>query len=288
MEVKLQSVTPDMAAALLANNGHNRKLNANRVQGLVAAMRSGEWRLNGETIIVSDTGKLMDGQHRLKAVMAFGQPVQLLVAYGANEDAFHTIDTGKGRSPGDILSMSDVRNPTACAAVAKLVWQIIHRVPLTTPAPASYLLKVLERFPSIQKWALETNGKGASTIVPQASLITALVYLEDIAKKPASALDFYEGVTVGANLSEGSPVLALRNRIINVRSSGGRLGAEHAWPITAKALSYFEASQKVSKLRFVQSQGPAEVPDLFDVHLAHLSPSQRLGDLLPPDRNRIK
>lgn len=288
MEVKLQSVTPDMAATLLANNGHNRKLNSNRVNGLVAAMRSGEWQLNGETIIVSDTGKLMDGQHRLKAVIAFGRPVDLLVAYGANEDAFHTIDTGKGRSPGDILSMSEVRNPTACAAVAKLIWQIIQRVPLTTPAPTSYLLKVLERFPSIQKWAMETNGKGASTIVPQASLVAALVYLEDIAKKPASALDFYEGVVVGANLPESSPILALRNRCINVRQSGGRLGAEWAWPITAKALSYFEAGQKVTKLRYVQSRGAAEVPDLFDVHVAHLSPSQRLGDLLPPERTRIK
>jgi hypothetical protein len=288
MEVKLQSVTPDMAAALLANNGHNRKLNSNRVNGLVAAMRSGEWQLNGETVIVSDTGKLMDGQHRLKAVIAFGRPVDLLIAYGANEDAFHTIDTGKGRSPGDILSMSDIRNPTACAAVAKLVWQIIHRVPMMTTAPASYLLKVMERFPAIQKWAIETNGKGANTILPQASLITALVYLEDIAKKPASAIDFYEGVTVGANLSEGSSVLALRNRIINARSSGQRLGADWAWPITAKALSYFEAGQKVTKLRYVQSRGPAEVPDLFDVHLSHLSPSQRLGDLLPPERNRIK
>lgn len=288
MEVKLQSVTPDMAATLLANNGHNRKLNSNRVNGLVAAMRSGEWQLNGETIIVSDTGKLMDGQHRLKAVIAFGRPVDLLVAYGANENAFHTIDTGKGRSPGDILSMSEVKNPTACAAVAKLVWQIIHRVPLTTPAPTSYLLKVLERFPSIQKWSLETNGKGANTIVPQASLVAALVYLEDIAKKPASALDFYEGVVVGANLPESSPILALRNRCINVRQSGGRLGAEWAWPITAKALSYFEAGQKVTKLRYVQSRGPAEVPDLFDTHLAYLSPSQRLGDLLPPERTRIK
>lgn len=288
MEVKLQSVTPDMAATLLANNGHNRKLNSNRVNGLVAAMRSGEWQLNGETIIVSDTGKLMDGQHRLKAVIAFGRPVDLLVAYGANENAFHTIDTGKGRSPGDILSMSEVRNPTACAAVAKLIWQIIQRVPLTTPAPTSYLLKVLERFPSIQKWAMETNGKGASTIVPQASLVAALVYLEDIAKKPASALDFYEGVVVGANLPESSPILALRNRCINVRQSGGRLGAEWAWPITAKALSYFEAGQKVTKLRYVQSRGAAEVPDLFDVHVAHLSPSQRLGDLLPPERTRIK
>lgn len=288
MEVKLQSVTPDMAATLLANNGHNRKLNSNRVNGLVAAMRSGEWQLNGETIIVSDTGKLMDGQHRLKAVIAFGRPVDLLVAYGANENAFHTIDTGKGRSPGDILSMSEVRNPTACAAVAKLIWQIIQRVPLTTPAPTSYLLKVLERFPSIQKWAMETNGKGANTIVPQASLVAALVYLEDIAKKPASALDFYEGVVVGANLPESSPILALRNRCINVRQSGGRLGAEWAWPITAKALSYFEAGQKVTKLRYVQSRGAAEVPDLFDVHVAHLSPSQRLGDLLPPERTRIK
>lgn len=286
MKVEKIDVTPDYAASLLANNGHNRKLNMNRARALAAYMRSGSWQLNGETIIVSESGKLLDGQHRLKAVTIYGLPVSMLVATGAPDAAFTTIDTGKTRSPGDILSMSDVRNPTACAAAAKLIWQMHQRVPITTAAPPSYLLKVLERYPSIQRWAEKTNGMGSATIVPQSSLIAAQAYLEDVAGKPATAQAFFKGVTEGASLEEGSPILALRNRIINVRSSGGRLEALYAWPIVAKAVSYFEAGQKVSKLRYVQSSGPVERPDLFDLHISDMAPSQRLVDLLPPERNK--
>lgn len=283
MKVELIDVTPDYAEALLANNGHNRKLTMNRSRALAAAMRSGAWQLNGETVIISESGKLLDGQHRLKAVTIYGQPVQMLVATGANDSAFSTIDTGKTRSAGDILSMWEIKNPTACAAAAKLVWQLLHREPLTTPAPPAYLLKVIERYPAIAKWASRANGLGVRTIVPQGTLIAGLTYLEDIAQKPATAEDFYIGLTEGANLGDGSPILALRNRLINVRSSSGRMDAIHAWPIVAKAISYFEASQKVSKLRYTKSGSVTEAPDLFDVHVSHLTPSQRLVDLLPPE-----
>lgn len=281
MRVELMDVTPDMAVAWLADNGHNRSLNRNRAATLAAAMRSGEWQVNGETIIISGTGKLLDGQHRLKAVTLFGRSVPMLVATGADDGAFKTIDTGRTRSSGDILSMSQIKNPTAVSATAKLIWQMMHGQPMTSVAPVSYLLKVYERFPSLEKWAIKTNGKGVNTIVPQSALLAGLVYLEDIAKKPATARDFYEGVTEGANLSEGSPILALRNRVINVRASGGRLDAAFAWPTVAKAISYFERGEKVTKLRWTKSSGKIETPDLFDSHIERLTPVQNLVDLQP-------
>lgn len=282
MKVELIDVTPDLAQAWLSKNAHNRKMNARRAANLAAYMRSGEWQVNGETIILSENGLLLDGQHRLKAVTLFGRAVPMMVAFGASDSAFATIDTGKARSPGDILSMSDIKNPTACAAAAKLIWQLMHQQPMMVAVPPSYLLKIIERYPSITKWASKTGGMGVNTILPQSVLIAACAYLDDIARKPATAEAFFKGVTEGAGLPEGSPILALRNRLINVRAASGKISAEHGWPITARALSYFEASQKVSKLKYEKSSGPAEWPTLFDVHISDLTPSQRLVDLLPP------
>jgi hypothetical protein len=288
VQVELVNVTPDIAEMYLANNGHNRPLNRNRVSSLSAAMQSGEWKLNGETIILSETGKLLDGQHRLKAVVHYGKPVDLLVARGAPDDSFITIDTGKTRSTGDILHMTGVNDGGISAAVAKLLWQMLRRQSLQTPAPASYLIKVLDRYPSAKKWIAATAGSKVNTVTSRSCLVLACVYLEDIAQKPYDAGRFFKAVTEGANLPEGDPVLALRNRLITVRSSGGRLDSSWSWPITAKAVSYFEAGQKVSKLRYVKASGPLEVPDMFDAHFKNLTPSQRLVDLLPPERRTQK
>jgi len=286
MRVELIDVTPDIAATYLASNGYNRPMNRNRVWALAAAMRSGEWQMNGETVIISETGKLLDGQHRLKAVISYGRAVPMLVATGASDNAFVTIDTGKTRSAGDILHMSGVKDGGISAAVAKLLWQMMSRVPLQTPAPPAYLLKVLERFPSAEKW-IKRTGPSVNTVTSRSSLVLALIYLEDIAQKPMAAERFFKGVTEGANLEEGSPILALRNRIIAIRRDAGRLDSAWSWPITAKAVSYFETGRAVSKLRYVKSTGPLEVPDLFDDHVSSLTPSQRLVDLLPPERKEM-
>lgn len=283
MRVELTNVTPDFANELLARNGHNRPLQKNRVRALAAAMRSGRWAVNGETVIVSEDGVLLDGQHRLKAVTEYGQAVDLLIAYGAPPSAFETIDTGKARSAGDILGMQGVKYPQKTASTAKLVWQMIHRVPLLTTAPPVYLAEVAERFPAIEKWAAKTAGMGVDTILPESTLLAAMVYLEDIAKRPALADDFFSSLIEGAGLEQGSPILALRNRIIRLRSSGARVEAKMAIPITMKAISAFEEGRKAERFRLEQSSGPVEVPERFDHHVRRLTPSQRLGDLLPPE-----
>lgn len=284
MRVELMDVTPEVANTWLANNGHNRSLTANRVRSLAAAMRSGKWAMNGETVIISETGKLLDGQHRLKAVTEFGRPVQMLVAFGASDASFETIDTGKARSPGDILSMSQVSNPTAVAASAKLIWQMHHGLSLLTACPPVYLLKVAERYPAIQYWAKKTAGMGAATITSQSVLIACLAYFENIAKKPALAQKFFDDLTEGADLSDGSPVLALRNRLIRLRISGGKVETKWSLPITIKAISSFEAGRKAERFKIIQSTGAAERPDMWDAHIRALTPEERLSDLLPPER----
>ena len=66
-------VTPKMAEALLSRNGGNRPViwtgPVRSVSAYAAAMSRGEWVLNGEPIIISSTGELNDGQHRLHAEM---------------------------------------------------------------------------------------------------------------------------------------------------------------------------------------------------------------------------
>lgn len=66
-------VTPEMAAAWLECNTHNRTMNERSVATYAGAMARGEWRENGETITFSRPPRvLLDGQKRLLAVVRSG------------------------------------------------------------------------------------------------------------------------------------------------------------------------------------------------------------------------
>lgn len=101
---EIRVITPSAAAALLEKNIRNRTLNKRHYQGLSQAMRSGEYVLNGETVVIDSDGNLLDGQHRLHACIDAGKSFVTLVINGIDPAAFDTVDNGRSRTNGDVLS----------------------------------------------------------------------------------------------------------------------------------------------------------------------------------------
>ncbi len=280
MKVEAKYVSPQMAEELLATTEHNRSVSHNRVLTFANLMRTKRWQMNGETIIVSETGKLLDGQHRMFAVIEYGASVQMLIATGAPDNSFETIDTGRARTAGDILGMEGINNPNVVAAAAGMLWRLFHRTAINEPCPAQTVLEVVERFPVIHKWATYTSAyKGARAPLPPGSFLTAQLYLEGVAMKPRLAEQFFDGITKGVDLGEGSPILALRNRMMNLRASGGILNATTCWAPTARALSALEASETLTRLSVEMAHGSIRHPALWHDHVEALPKEQRI-DLL--------
>ena len=70
-----------LALELLKANSTNRELRNHVVEGYVDQMKKGQWREDtGETIKISKTGRLLDGQHRLNAIVKFGSGFHLTLA----------------------------------------------------------------------------------------------------------------------------------------------------------------------------------------------------------------
>lgn len=67
------TVTPEMAAKLLEHNKWNRPLNDLHVHRIKNQILKGKWQFNGDTIKVSADGDVLDGQHRLWAVISQGK-----------------------------------------------------------------------------------------------------------------------------------------------------------------------------------------------------------------------
>lgn len=103
MNYKEVLITPEMAKEFLANNPINRNIRNKRLAKYCDAIKKGEWTLSPSPISFSKDGRLLDGQHRLTAIVLTGIPVKMVVAYGVSDDA--VFDKGAERTTGDSLYM---------------------------------------------------------------------------------------------------------------------------------------------------------------------------------------
>lgn len=102
----------------------NRPLSDQHVSRIARQIKSGKWRFNGDTIKISDSEDVLDGQHRLWAVIEAKKPIDTLIVYGIAKDAFATIDTlRKPRSGADVLALNGAHRYRGIMASA-LQWLI--------------------------------------------------------------------------------------------------------------------------------------------------------------------
>ena len=124
------TIGPDEADEILSmnrdDNGENlnRPLSAARVSDYCRQIDDGLWVHTGQPIIISKSGRLLDGQHRLHAIIQSNRAVNIDVRFGAPDDAFSVIDIGKPRSAADIFSIHKVKDPTLMAAATRWVLAI--------------------------------------------------------------------------------------------------------------------------------------------------------------------
>lgn len=118
-----ERITPEKAQFYLDKNlPTNRGISMSRVSSYADDMLSGNWSDNCTTIKFNSAGDLIDGQHRLSAIVKSGKTVSMWVARGVDENAFKTVDTGYIRSGKQIIKMDNdpdelKKHPTIIAII---------------------------------------------------------------------------------------------------------------------------------------------------------------------------
>lgn len=121
------TLTPELAVELLERNGLNRPLNEQHVSRIARQIKSGKWRFNGDSIKIADTEDILDGQHRLWAVIEAKQAVETVIVYGIAREAFSTIDTlRKPRSGSDVLALNGAHRYRPAIA-GGITWLLRYR-----------------------------------------------------------------------------------------------------------------------------------------------------------------
>jgi hypothetical protein len=267
--VSIELVTPDMAQEWIDRGGRNRKLTQRRVEALAAALKRGEGRLTYEPIVFDDEGHVINGQHRLHAIVHSGVPLQLMVVRGAEPEVFDVMDTGRSRTIGDILSIHGHPSKDATAAtVRNLMFYEAYGRFSPTVRESQYMvnsvttLAYLEEHPEVHEGVLlgdRIRGAGLQGgIGVWAALATIWLRISE-----HEARDFIEQLISGARLEHGSPALALRNRCVNRESgefSKSGKGRELLGAMAIKAWNSFRRGEQVQILVW---RGDAKKPEPF-------------------------
>lgn len=122
MRFEMVKITPEMAVEMLSKNQVNRNISPSRVRQYALDMKKKRWQANGEAIKFNTKNELIDGQHRLSAIIKAGIPVTMAVLYDV-EDDISIYDRGRNRSVTDTLILEGMDRAIAnnrCVAIAKL------------------------------------------------------------------------------------------------------------------------------------------------------------------------
>lgn len=217
--VEIVTLTPVLASLLLTRNSVNRPISRINAASLSSDIASGRFVFNGESIVVSETGTLNDGQHRCMQVVATGRPIETVIVFGAKEETRFTIDTGKSKSASNLLHMKGRKYTHVLASAVNyhLQWQdqgfINYGGSDINPTKAQ-IIAAADELHGIDK-SIEFTSEAMKTIRSHA----VLAFCHYVFKKRAGldAADQFIGKLIdGDGLRKGDPIHYCRNRLLQM------------------------------------------------------------------------
>ncbi|WP_424636244.1 hypothetical protein [Embleya sp. AB8] len=275
---RVVNVTPEMARSILARDFDNRPIDTSVVIMIAEEITRGDWQVTHQGLAFDGdlaTGRLMDGQHRLRAIVKSGVTVPILVFENAPPESFSVLDTGKRRSAGDVLFLKGHKDATLLAAAVRHA-HLFANIPDSSWVGASSRLtnnQVLDILATDEKAFKEAVAIGrllhqSIGIIPTAGATG--YYLTVREARTVDPKPWVHGLLTGADLSIGDPRLALikvlavlrrgssvRRRTDNRAQLGLYIKAWNAWALgrEARALRFQEKEKMPSPVKLKARKG---------------------------------
>ena len=121
----VETITPSKAKEYLERNVKNRPLRVAYINDLAYQMLEGKWEL-AQPISFDVQGNLLDGQHRLNAIVAAGTSVKMVVLRGMPSGTFGVYDQGPVRTAADLHHlMGGKSSNTACSIARSMIQRAV-------------------------------------------------------------------------------------------------------------------------------------------------------------------
>lgn len=252
--MSVEVITPAIAEEMLKHNSRNRPIKRSQVVFLTNEILTNRWITTGQAITF--VGKtLVDGQHRLQAVIEAGKSITSCVirfpSTANTKQIYQVTDRGVPRTFADTLAMQGESHVGVLTTVLlgldryykaiDAVGEIAKTIPYTSQTraanktirsrngdenthkkPLSHITQLLEQYPFARNSA--AFGQKMSAARPQILMKGQWGLLHAIYTDidESSASNFLELLQSGENLSRHSPILQLRERMLSMRTDKTR------------------------------------------------------------------
>ena len=240
---------------MLDGNTSNRKLRKTRVNQYADAMKRGMWDIQNDAITISKTGKLLNGQHRLSAIVLADQSCQCLVLRGVDESTYTVIDSGLSRSVNDSLHSAGMGlNSTHISPMAKTLIAMdaglsIYDTNALSLVQRQDIVDYVETNNETLNWASMLARKADLSVggIRHAWGVFAILASKKHGKEKVE--EFMSLVVDGVGLKPGDSPLALRNWISRQRGSWTRSASKNNIAIYISAFNKWMKGEKVAVIR---------------------------------------
>lgn len=225
----------------------NRRVVQSIVQKYATDMKNGMWGRNHQGLAFDKNDILVDGQHRLWAVIESDTPVMMLVTTGLDREAQLTIDLGKPRSTVDvavIAGMTTVRSAHVAVLKALLRGSTTTRSPMTRVEE----IEALNRHQNAIEFAMtlfpSTRMPGVMR-APVLSVLARAFYTQDHERLRRFAEVLKTGQRSGDETE--AVIVALRNYLLLNKNIGSQVSLE-VYIKTARALQAYLKGERIRTL----------------------------------------
>jgi len=209
-------VTPALAHKWLATNHDNRPIREHLVKSFAVDMENGDWDDNGETIKFDESGELIDGQHRLLAIIESNKTVTLLVVWGVKRRAQDTVDTGAKRTFSDVLSLRGEKNAPVLGAIVRKVcmWEDGMTLGKKVILSNNILFKTLDKYPWLRDVATQASNLAAGS--GMMASVAGYCWWAFWQISPEDCKGFFERLNDNANSVKGNPIDSLKRKLNDI------------------------------------------------------------------------
>lgn len=253
MKIREVIMTPPLARHYLKRNTNNRPYSVKHMKFLSEEMQAGRWKLNGDTICFSKT-RLIDGQHRLLAIVDSGLTVPMLVIEDLEDEVFDTKDFGKKRSAADVLSIKGEINCAMLAAAVVFVDRYMNgqiEQARRTYSPVEVEELVAKYGDDLRQSVNFCRKIGTKRLVPDSTFAGLHYIFSRLDKEQADT--FWASLIGGHGLEEKSPVFVLRERLVANSMSKGRLKPTYVAALCIRAWNHMRAGTTVKCLKYTET-----------------------------------
>lgn len=261
---RVETITPVLAEEYLRHNTSNRQLRKNIVNYYASQMKSGQWMLNGEGIIFNEQGTLVDGQHRLAAVVESGVNVDMLVVRNADKDSFATIDSGVSRKIADTFYVKGVPNANHISSIIgryiKLTnGQTAGSTSTTKMAHSSSRQDLLRLYAENEEfWQNVCRFADACyrpmRLIKASELGGYIAYLLKVKNHPQEKVyGFFEDLLV-SDIPRSPMLAALRKRLVSDATSTSHMLVTYRQQLVVKVWNAYIKGKEITLMRWNEEQ----------------------------------